>query len=408
MIVIAALIFVATLIAGRFAPWEVSWANLVLRSQNGMKHSYPPPAAGASVVPSVASGEAIEIDPRPRNIVLVIGDGMGVGQVSTASTLIRGPYGRITLESAPVVGLMKTHAGNVLVTDSAASATAMATGYKAPKKAISKLPDGSEPVTIFEAVRAAGLVTGVVTTSGLVDATPAGFTAHAEKREHYPEILSDMLASDTELLIGGDWSDYRKALRNAEFQEMLARADELGDAAGYQVVRDLSAMTATNGRVLALFPPRDRGGDAHGPELDVVARFALDRLAAHDTGFVLLIESELTDGTGHDNDVAALVDGVRELDTAVAAVLDWAAPRGDTLVVVTADHDTGGLGIVDGAYDETDAELRWATDGHTAQWVPVFAFGPGAELFDTVIDNTDIGLLFAKLLEIEDFPRRNP
>jgi alkaline phosphatase len=322
--------------------------------------------------------------------------------------ILRGPHGELTLESAPVTGLMKTHAGDVLVTDSAASATAMATGFKAPKKAISVLADGRVPVTLFEAARAAGFVTGVITTSGLIDATPAAFTAHAEKREHYPEILEDMLASDAELLIGGDWSDYPKALRNAEFQQQLGRIDELGTAAGYSVVRNPSELEAARDRVLALFPPRDRGGDAHGPAIDVLARFGIGRLAGTGSGFVLLIESEVTDGTGHDNDIAALIDGVRELDEMLTAVLSWAEPRGDTLVLVTADHDTGGLGVVDGDYVEGLAEVRWATDGHTTQWVPVLAFGPGAEHFSGVIDNTDLGVLIARALGIDGFPALRP
>jgi alkaline phosphatase len=135
---------------------------------------------------------------------------------------------------------------------------------------------------------------------------------------------------------------------------------------------------------------------------------AVERLAATGTGFLLLVESEVTDSTGHDNDIASLVAGIAELDAALAAILDWAAPRGDTLVLVTADHDTGGVGIVDGAYEESLAEVRWATTGHTAQWVPLFAFGPGAEEFSGVIDNTEIGVRIAELLGITGFPGIRP
>jgi alkaline phosphatase len=160
--------------------------------------------------------------------------------------------------------------------------------------------------------------------------------------------------------------------------------------------------------VLAVFPPRGKDGDAYGPRLTELAVFAVERLEAVGNGFLLLIESEVTDGMGHDNQIAGLVDGVRELDDAVAAILAWAAPRGDTLVLVTADHDTGGLGIVGGRYNGEDAEVRWATDNHTAQWVPLFAFGPGSECFSGVIDNTDIAILIAKLIGIGDFPSTHP
>ncbi len=395
-------------IAARFAPWEMAVGNLVLRSQRGMTHPFPQPDMDELVNASRRTTAIAEVETPPRNVILVIGDGMGVGQVSTASAMLHGPLGGLVLESAPVTGLMSTYAGNFLVTDSAASATALATGFKAPKKALSVLADGRVPVTIFEAARARGLSTGLVTTSGLVDATPAGFTAHETKREHYPEILEDMLGSGAELLIGGDWSDYQKALENDDFQDMLSRIDSLGETAGYTVVRDDGELGDTDGPVLALFPPRGHGGDAHGPPLDGLVTFAVNRLAENDTGFVLLIESEVTDGVGHDNDIAGLVEAVDELDTAVAALLAWAEPRGDTLIVVTADHDTGGLGIIDGEYEDGVAEVRWATSSHTGQWVPLFAFGPGAEHFAGVIDNTDMSVLFAKLLRIEDFPRVHP
>jgi len=395
-------------IASRFAPWEVPAGGIIIRSQPELTHPFPPPESGELRTASRRHSVVVDEETRPRNVILVIGDGMGIGQISTASALLHGPEGGLAIDKAPVTGLVVTHTGDVLVTDSAASATAMATGFKAPKKAISILPDGSVPVTIFEAAQAIGLSTGLVTTSGLVDATPAGFTAHAEKREHYSEILKDMLASRVELLIGGDWGDHDKALRDDDYQEMLGRIDDLGSTAGYTVVRDGAELDATDGRVLALFPPRGRGGSAHGPPLIDVVDFAIGRLGNTEQGFLLLVESEVTDGMGHSNNIAGLTEGIRELDAAVASILAWSETRGDTLVIVTADHDTGGLGIVDGDYRDGVAEVRWATEDHTGQWVPLFAFGPGSEHFSGVIDNTDIGILIAKLLRIEDFPAIHP
>jgi len=409
LVIFAALTAAVLAFAATRAPWELAVGNLVLRSQQGTTHAFPAPDNATLVTAS--RRQAPEIDPeaiRPRNVILVIGDGMGVGQVSSASTILHGPRGGLVIEHAPYTGLMSHHAGNLLVTDSAASATALATGFKTTKRTVSVLADGRVPVSIFEAAHSNGLATGVVTSSGLIDATPAGFTAHQDHREHYAEILDDMLASEAELLIGGDWSDYAKALKNDDFQERLGRIDELAGAAGYTVARDLDELEASTGPVVALFPPQTDLHDSHGPPLDDLALFAVERLAENPTGFVLLFESEVTDGEGHANSVDGVVEGVRELDRAVAAMLDWAAPRGDTLIVVTADHDTGGMGIVGGTYDESTAEIRWATTGHTSQWVPVFAFGPGAEHFTGVIDNTDVPILFAELLGIEDFPRLQP
>jgi alkaline phosphatase len=158
--------------------------------------------------------------------------------------------------------------------------------------------------------------------------------------------------------------------------------------------------------VLGLFSLRSGdSGDDYGPPLAVSASKALELLSRGDRGFVVMIESETTDERGHDNDITALVEGMRELDEAVRVVLDFARSRGDTLVLVTADHDTGGLGIDDAAYDEGSARIRWATDDHTAQWVPIFAFGPGCAHFGTVIDNTDVARIVGELLELPDFPR---
>ena len=395
-------------IAAYFAPWELAVGNLVVRSQKGAHLPFPTPPGGALATSDGRRDPVVAEDDRPRNVVLIIGDGMGIGQLSTAADVLNGPTGRMAIETAPVTGLVRTHAGDRLVTDSAAASTAMATGFKVPKKAISVLDDGRVPVTLFEAARSAGMATGVVTTSGLVDATPAGFIAHQPKRELYAEILDDMLASQTEVLIGGDWGDSSKALRNDDFQSRLRSIDSLAAAAGYELARTAGELVDSTGRVLALFPPRNGRGEAHGPDLADLAVFAVERLDTVGDGFVLLIESEVTDSMGHDTDVAGLAAGVRELDRAVAKVFGWAGQRGDTLVLVTADHDTGGLGITAGTYAEGVAEVRWASDGHTAQWVPLFALGPGADGFNGVLDNTDIGIIIGKLLGLQGFPAVRP
>jgi alkaline phosphatase len=96
---------------------------------------------------------------------------------------------------------------------------------------------------------------------------------------------------------------------------------------------------------------------------------------------------------------------MRELNDAVAAVLEAVEDHGDTLVVVTADHDTGTLAIVEGDYDEGRATVRWATGDHSSQWLPLFAFGPGAERFAGVLDNTEVGQLIARVLGLEPFPQ---
>ncbi len=408
-VVTLAIVLAITIVAGRFAPWEITGGNVVLRAQRGMTHEFPSPEGGQLTVPrnnrhSIDLGEG----PRPRNVILMIGDGMGVGQFSAASMMLHGPDGHLAVESAPITGLVRTHAGNNLATDSAAASTAMATGYKAPKTAISVLADGRKPVTLMEAAKSSGLGTGVITTSGLADATPAGFLVHAGDRYQYAEIFSAILETENDILMGGTWIHHTKARRDPAYLELVDRVDELGTAAGYHVVHDESDLAGTQPPVLALFPPRGTRADAHGPELVVTTEFALEALGSRETGFLALIESELSDGSGHQNSISGVVEAVREFDAAVAFAVAWAGERGDTLVLVTADHDTGGLGVIDGDYEDGRAGVRWVWDLHTAQWVPLFAFGPGAEHFNGVMDNTDIGVLIAKLLGIDHFPAIHP
>jgi alkaline phosphatase len=408
LLTIGSIIAVA-FIAARFAPWEFSSGNLILRTQNGMTHEFPTPGSGQLVVPKTnRRGVDVAEELRPRNVILMIGDGMGVGQFSAGSMMLHGPDGELAVEAAPITGLVRTYAGNDLVTDSAAASTAMATGFKAPKTAISILADGRRPLTLLEAAKSSGLGTGVITTSGLADATPAGFLVHSEDRYQYAHIFSEILTTKNDILMGGTWIHHHKAKHDEEYLELVSRVVELGTAAGYQVVRDESDLAGARTPVLALFEPRGNSASAHGPKLAITTRFLLDALGGREAGFFALIESELSDETGHQNSISGVVEAVREFDEAVAYAVAWAEEHDDTLVLVTADHDTGGLGVTDGDYEDGKAGVRWVCDMHTGQWVPIFAFGPGAEHFSGVMDNTDIGVLIAKLLGIENFPNARP
>ena len=157
--------------------------------------------------------------------------------------------------------------------------------------------------------------------------------------------------------------------------------------------------------MLALFPPRPGGDNSHGPPLAETALRAIELLREDPEGFLLLVECEITDEFGHLNNIEEVMNGMRELNAAVAAVLETTEGDGETLVVVTADHDTGTLAVVDGDYEEGRATVRWATGQHSSQWLPLFAFGPGAERFTGVLDNTEVGKLIAQALGLEPFPQ---
>ena len=192
---------------------------------------------------------------------------------------------------------------------------------------------------------------------------------------------------------------------NRRYQEMVDNLEILATDRGFNLLLDPTAVAEVPAPLLALFPPRSDTGDEHGPELAVLTRRALELLATDSEGFVLVVECEITDTQAHSNSIAGTMAGVRELDDAVAVALEFISGRDDTLVLVTADHDTGALAIVEGDFDRGRAEVRWATGEHTSQWVPMFAFGPGAEHFDGVFDNTWLAQWLAELLDLGKLPQ---
>jgi alkaline phosphatase len=141
--------------------------------------------------------------------------------------------------------------------------------------------------------------------------------------------------------------------------------------------------------------------EQHGPPLEVTTRRALELLSSHPGGFLLVVECEVTDEMGHDNNADGVAKGVAELDQAVRLAVHMARARGNVLVLVTADHDTGGLAVVDRPLPNGKATVAWATTNHTALWVPLFAFGPGAGGFSGVLDDTELPGRMASLLGLQ-------
>ncbi len=394
----------ALLVFSRFGGSEIAIGNLVLRAQRGSTYPLAAPPSSASGIQRGLVSAAGAGETRVQNLILLIGDGMGIGHVSAASALLEHPGAVLTMTDTRHVALVRTWAADTIATDSAASGTAMATGFKTRKKAVGVLEDGTVVPNLFEAARERGLMTGVITTSGLVDATPASYTAHVDHRDMYPEILEQMLVSGTDIMIGGDLLRQRKAMKNTAYLSLVERIGELGSEHGYNVARDEAELLVMPAPLLAFLPSRPGFDEQHGPPLAVSARRAIELMADNPEGYVLVIESEVTDQLAHKNNIAALMDGMRELDEAVRQVLELTLPAGDTLVLVTADHDTGTPTLVDGFYEEGEAAVRWATGEHSSQWVPLFAFGPGSEYFTGVLDNTELPRLAATLLGLTPFP----
>jgi alkaline phosphatase len=401
VVVLAAALAVFSLFGGA----EVAIGNLVLRAQNGASHALAPPPVSAFEAARFEPAADVALGDLPENVIVILGDGMGIGTVSAASHLLSPPGVPLAMERAPVVGLMHTWAADILATDSAAAATAMATGSKTDKGVIGLLPDGRSLVTLFEAAHNQGLATAVVTTSGLADATPGGFLAHVASRDDYDQVLAQVLGSGTDILIGGDWSGKPKALREPAYRAVLEGADSQAVVSGITVVHDMKGLQAATPPLIALFPPRPEMPLQHGPPLSETTARALDLLERGDRPFVILVESEVTDEAGHSNDMDAILDGMRELDDTVAMVLERFAARNDTLILVVSDHETGGPHLLEGEYAGGRVVVRWAHEYHSSQLVPVFAFGPGSTAFSGVFDNTEFGVRIARLLALRDFPR---
>ncbi len=268
-----------------------------------------------------------------RNVILMIGDGMGVNQV----TLARLIHGRLAMDDFPHTGLVLTQSADSLVTDSAAGATALATGHKTNNFTVGQDPAGKPFESLAALAKRRGQSTGLVTTARLTDATPAPFAAHVANRKMEPEIANQLAASGVDVLMGG----------GAKFFP----ADVTAKFAGYDIVRDSAALAAARGpKILGLFAPGhlpyvvDRTTE---PSLTDMTRKALATLSRNPRGFFMMVEGERIDTAGHSSDAASVVNELLEFDATVAVAREFARTHPDTLVVVTADHATGGLAITE-------------------------------------------------------------
>jgi alkaline phosphatase len=322
----------------------------------------------------------------PKNVILLIGDGMGFEQVKAAGMYQFGTAGTLSFEGLPYTGEVVTTPAGGGVTDSAAAATAMATGYKVNNGVISLMipGDGSELLTALEYFKGLGYRTGLVTTTYLTHATPAGFGAHETSRNNTSQIAGDYLnQTRPDLLFGG----------GANGLSTTAAA-----SAGYAVVTTCSGLqgidpdTAT--KVSAQFGtyhlPYEFDGYGTECHLSEMTSWALDMLEEDTDGFFLMVEGGRIDHAGHDNDLPRNVFETVEFHNTVQVVIDWAAGRTDTLIAVTADHETGGLTVLQNNGQFNFPTVSWSTGGHTGVNVPIYAWGMNADMVSGVMDNTKI------------------
>lgn len=324
---------------------------------------------------------------RPKNVILLIGDGMGLSQMSAAFY-----YGddKPNFTRFPVIGLITTSSCKEKITDSAAGATAFSTGSKTSNGRIAMDKDGEPLETLVETFSEEGLATGLVSTSSITHATPAAFYAHERSRNSENAIARQMAGSGVDFFAGGGTRYFeereRQQLAESGFQVYL---DSLQPASGS--AQRLAYLLADEG-----LPPIYEG---RGNYLTQALQMAVDFLSDDEDGFFLMLEASQIDWGGHANNSEYLITEVVDFDKAVGAALDFAEKDGNTLVIVTADHETGGFTLAaeekkvpfQGMQrDYNSIQPRFSTGGHSAALVPVLAYGPGAGKFSGIYPNTEV------------------
>jgi alkaline phosphatase len=393
-----------------------------------------------------------------KNVIFLIGDGMGPNQMLLSAYL----EGReLYMMQLPYTGYAITYSADSNVTDSAAAGTALASGYKTNNGFIGMLPEGEVVPTIAEVLAEQGYKTGVIATSRITHATPAAYYGHSNDRDAEQVLAEQLVNSNLTVALGGGWN-YFDPTRRADRKDLISVAK----GNGFDYITTKQELMAYSGeKVLGLFASSHMNSVTERtpaePLLPEMTAKAIEILSKDDAPFFLMVEGSQIDWEGHDNDVFGIWKETVEFDEAVKVALDFAKENPDTLVVVTADHETGGLGLSTGGYTmdlemvrkyqkTTDwvvansqnmeelksnvkeyygfdlseeevayleaagnkiealaeitsarASIGWTTHDHTGALVPVLAFGPGAEEFVGIMDNTDLPRKIASLVGVE-------
>ena len=327
-----------------------------------------------------------------KNIIFLIGDGMGLASVSMMQ--LENNYEPTIFDSADNIALQKTYSLDNRVTDSAASGTALATGFKTNNTMLGQLPDGTNPKSLMELASDKGMATGIVVTTYLQHATPGAFYAHVPSRHEYATISEQLLASDIDIAIGGGMAFFEERYgSNEAARKAIAES-------GFTLHESIDANMCEE-RILALVA--DKEIENRTGYLAKATAMAINHLNSCEEGFVLMVEGSLIDGMGHGNNAEGQKDEMRDFMEAIEVAVAYAQEHPDTLVVVTADHETGGLAIISGNADfnlsEQGVEYKWSTGGHSGTMVPIYLYGTGAELINGVMENADLGKRLRELIQ---------
>lgn len=337
---------------------------------------------------------AIKIDSnitKPKNVILLIGDGMGLSEVSASFFYNEN---QTNFERFSTIGLIKTSSFSDLVTDSAAGATAFASGVKTYNGAVGVDQDTTSVKTIVEQLVEREFGTGLISTSSIVHATPACFYAHSKSRRLYEDIALFLPKSGIDFFAGGGLEFFNGRKDGIDLLEELKLN-------GYELHTKRLPIKNTEKKqaILLADDGMPKMLEGRGDFLPEAANLALDKLSKNENGFFLMIEGSQIDWGGHDNDADYLLSELLDFDKTIGVALDFAQQNGETLVIVTADHETGGFTLAADRGDYNKIKPTFSTGGHSATLIPVFAQGPGASSFTGIYENTDIYYKLKALLE---------
>ena len=333
--------------------------------------------------------EIKEFEGRPKNIILLIGDGTGLNQITLSRMAISGVNSRLYIDQLPYSGISLTHSADNIITDSAAAATAWATGTKTKNKFISVTPNEKLLTSLTEALFEKGFLSGIVATSSITHATPAAFYAHVNNRYKEKIIASQLQISNINIAFGGGLNFFDLGVTNDQIK-YIYELDELNNI-----------NTSSSKRIIGLFDNDGIRRAPNRPSQQLMTTKAIDILSKRTvecSGFFLMTEGSQIDWASHDNDASRMITEFRDFDLSIKSAVEFINTRDDTLLIVTADHETGGLQIL--KEDKDLVHIQWGTGSHTGIPVGIFSYGPGAELFTSTMDNTEI---HTKILEIIDF-----
>lgn len=372
------------------------------------------------IVLIVLSGCSNHCCQKPKNVIYLIGDGMGFGAVSSLLLSMEEETG---FEQAPVIGLSETCSANNYVTDSPAGGTALATGTRTCNGFLGVDPDSIQLESILKKAQKMGKKTGIVVNTTLTEATPGAFYAGVTSRKESYKIAEQFTESGVDVAIGAGLSAFINRPDSVDMTAMLIEK-------GYDVYLDWKSVLATESEkfvgILDMSDVHRRNkksnttaSAAEGQEVCLAAQLAATEGNADTTrfsepteylhkactkalsvlekdapkGFFLMVESAIIDGYGHNNDSEGMIEEMKEFDQTLKALIAYVDEHPNTLLVVTADHETGGTGVAYKSHEVNQPEglhLNFSTKGHTGTVVPIFAYGAGAEKFRGIFQNKEL------------------